>query len=108
MTKLQTLKPRLQVLDTRRVPVMQAKPGATERVRGRKWMSQRQRIMARDSYTCAACGCVRHDHEVDHRIPLEQGGSNDDSNLQLLCSGFGLCHAKKTAQEASGRAMRGW
>lgn len=106
MTKLQTLKPKLQVLDTRRVPMMQAKPGATERVRGRKWMSQRQRVMLRDNYTCAACGCVRHDHDVDHRMPLEQGGSNDDSNLQLLCSGPDRCHAQKTAQEAARRAGR--
>lgn len=107
MARLQTLKPGLKMLDTRLAPVMQAKPGATERVRGRQWMSQRQRVMVRDRYTCAGCGAVRNDHDVDHRIPLEQGGSNDDSNLQLLCSGPDRCHSKKTAQEAGNRAARG-
>lgn len=108
MPKLQTLRPKVQMLDTRRVPVLQTKPGATDRVRGRKWVSQRQRIMVRDNCACAACGLVRTDHDVDHRTPLEQGGTNDDGNLQLLCSGPGRCHAKKTAQEAGGRAARRW
>lgn len=104
--KLQTLKPKLQVLDTRRVPTLDTKAGATQRVRGRKWMTQRQRIQMRDACTCAGCGLVRIDHEVDHIVPLEQGGSNDDSNLQLLCSGPDGCHAKKTAREARARAGR--
>lgn len=44
------------------------------------------------------------DHDVDHRIPLEQGGSNEDDNLQLLCSGPDGCHARKTKSEAKQRA----
>ena len=106
MAKLQTLKPKLQMLDTRRVPTLDTKAGATQRVRGRKWMTQRQRIQTRDACTCAGCGLVRIDHEVDHIVPLEQGGSNDDSNLQLLCSGPDGCHTKKTAREARARAGR--
>ena len=53
------------------------------------------------------------DHEVDHRTPLEQGGSNEDSNLQLLCAWVdehGVkrgCHAEKTREEAQKRAGRG-
>ncbi|WP_429344005.1 HNH endonuclease [Paraburkholderia sp. GAS42] len=34
-------------------------------------------------------------------MPLEQGGSNDDGNLNLLCV---ECHNAKTAQEAAARA----
>lgn len=34
--------------------------------------------------------------EIDHRVPLSLGGSNDLNNLQLLC---GDCHRAKTACE---------
>lgn len=33
---------------------------------------------------------------VDHRIALENGGTNDHSNLQLLCE---PCHMEKTGQD---------
>ncbi|WP_459908709.1 HNH endonuclease [Caballeronia sp. HLA56] len=65
-------------------------------------MTTRKRIALRDSFCCAHCGQVwidRIDH-VDHRVPLEAGGSNDDANLQLLCTD---CHARKTAAEAAER-----
>lgn len=35
-------------------------------------------------------------YEVDHIIPLSQGGTNDDSNLLCLCR---KCHGIKTFQE---------
>jgi len=41
--------------------------------------------------------------QIDHKVPLEQGGSNDDDNLQPLCND---CHQAKTAAEA--RARAGW
>ena len=34
--------------------------------------------------------------ELDHRIPFSLGGSNDESNIQLLCKG---CHLEKTRSE---------
>ena len=34
--------------------------------------------------------------EVDHRVKLEYGGSNDVNNLEALCRD---CHGKKTAME---------
>ena len=34
--------------------------------------------------------------EVDHKIRLDQGGSNDIDNLVALCRN---CHGKKTASE---------
>lgn len=106
--KLTTLKSHVALLDTRRIPVLDTNAGATDRIRGRAWMQQRERINLRDGCKCAVCGAIRSDHDVDHRIPLERGGSNDDSNLQLLCSGPDRCHAKKTAAEAKARAGRGW
>jgi 5-methylcytosine-specific restriction protein A len=37
--------------------------------------------------------------DVDHIIPREAGGSDDDENLQGLCH---ACHSRKTAQEDGG------
>lgn len=104
--KLQRLQPRLKPLTQTKIKVLDTKAGATERIRGRAWMTTRQRIQQRDMCTCRACGLVRMDHDVDHIVPLEQGGSNDDDNMQLLCSGPERCHALKTASEVKSRAGR--
>ena len=41
-------------------------------------------------------GRVAPPQEVDHIIPLEQGGTHDETNLQALCK---PCHSAKTARE---------
>jgi 5-methylcytosine-specific restriction protein A len=101
---LQTLKPRLGTVDTRRVPTLETKAGATPMERGRAWMDKRERVAKAHGYRCAKCGKVwvsARDH-IDHIVPREQGGSNDESNLQPLCDV--PCHAEKTAAEAKVRA----
>lgn len=95
---------RLASIATNRLPTLQAKAGTTPRIRGDAWMAKRREVMRRDKFTCAACGAIRMDHEVDHRVPLEQGGTNDLANLQLLCGGPDRCHAAKTKAEAKARA----
>ncbi|WP_245392277.1 HNH endonuclease [Salinicola halophyticus] len=35
--------------------------------------------------------------EVDHIVNVEAGGTDDDSNLEAICS---PCHKAKTAREA--------
>jgi 5-methylcytosine-specific restriction protein A len=40
---------------------------------------------------------------VDHIKPLEQGGSNDDANLQYLCN---PCHVDKTNRDRGFRVKR--
>ena len=102
--KLQRLPNRLTAIATTRLPTLQTKAGSTKRIAGSTWMATRRRIMQRDGFACACCGAVRMDHECDHVVPLEQGGSNDDDNLQLLCSGVGRCHDLKTREEAKQRA----
>lgn len=55
---------------------------------------------------CVVCSTDAHPvvaTEVDHKVPLHKGGSDDDSNKQALC---GACHAMKTAQDM-GYALRG-
>lgn len=68
---------------------------ATTRVR----FTQRQRIQyaARQKYHCKCCGrMLDADWDVDHVVPLAGGGSNDSSNIQVLCPG---CHARKSRMQ---------
>ena len=54
-------------------------------------------VAAQQDWTCGHCKCqLDHTFEVDHKIRLEYGGSNDKSNLIALCRN---CHGKKTADE---------
>ncbi len=105
---LKTLKPRLAVLNTNRVKVLDTKAGATERVRGSAWMRVRYAVLTRDGYQCRSCGIVRRDNEVDHIIPLEQGGdAMDMGNMQTLCGGPDGCHTRKSAAEGRARRSKG-
>jgi 5-methylcytosine-specific restriction endonuclease McrA len=104
MPKLQMLKPRLRAIDSRRVRMLQHDT-VNPRPRGEQWMETRRRIQLRDGSVCCDCGrlWLPHRDHVDHEIPREQGGSDDDSNLRLRCI---ECHKAKTAREAQERAAR--
>lgn len=43
-------------------------------------------------------GCLVAATEVDHVIPIAQGGTDDPNNLQSTCS---ACHRRKTQHEAA-------
>ncbi len=48
---------------------------------------KKQKILERDSFTCKDCG-ITSDFaalEVDHIVPVCEGGSNDPTNLETLC-----------------------
>jgi hypothetical protein len=55
---------------------------------GRKRISIRKRffVLKRDHYRCCMCKRTGVELEVDHRVPVAQGGSNALDNLQALCS----------------------
>lgn len=62
------------------------------------WKSRRVRILVRDAYRCRSCSRVAYGRaaHVDHVKPLEDGGTDDDANLQVLCQS---CHGAKTREE---------
>lgn len=51
----------------------------------------RWKIFKRDNFTCQKCGC-QEDLELDHIIPLSQGGEDKEDNMQTLCK---KCNVQK-------------
>lgn len=49
------------------------------------WRTIRERIFARDDYTCQYCGVRGTKLECDHKHPVARGGSHDDENLVTAC-----------------------
>lgn len=102
--KLQTLKPRLQAAGSRVATLAPVRPNTVERKRGWAGVKDRNRIRERDCGLCQEC--LRNHRTsvgtaVDHIVPLWKGGSDDDTNKELLCNS---CHDVKTAREAAERA----
>lgn len=50
-------------------------------------LSERVFVLNRDRRTCQLCGRKAPEVvlEIDHIIPVSKGGTNDPSNLQVLC-----------------------
>ena len=48
---------------------------------------KKQKVLERDNFTCVKCGSTNSFNalEVDHLIPICNGGTNDYNNLQTLC-----------------------
>jgi hypothetical protein len=54
-------------------------------------------VASQQSWRCGQCNSqLTHTYEIDHKIRLEYGGSNDVENLVALCRN---CHGEKTAKE---------
>lgn len=67
----------------------------------------RMEILERNGFTCQLCGRTGGDADpsdsarkvrlvIDHEIPIEQGGTNDRSNLRVLCTACN--HARANIQ----------
>lgn len=70
----------------------------TAHYRTSDWRARRVRILVRDAYRCAVCRRVAYGRaaHVDHIRPLEDGGTDEDGNLQTLCEAH---HGAKTREE---------
>ncbi len=99
--RLKTLKSNLTTLPNRLQPLsgVGRRPGSAGlRWSGRKLQEWRARILGREPL-CRHCnekGITRRAQEVDHIVPLGQGGTYDDDNACPLCTD---CHKAKTARE---------
>lgn len=58
---------------------------------------QKKIIASNQKWTCNMCKeMLKDDYEIDHKIPLHQGGTCDTRNGQALCPD---CHREKTKIE---------
>lgn len=65
---------------------------------GKSWQRLRLLILDRDPI-CCECGRAAST-EVDHKVPMSQGGSTDDpDNLAGICK---PCHGRKSVKEDGG------
>lgn len=84
-----------------------AKTKPTKRVTGRKLQRLRAELFQRDPL-CAECkkhGRIALATQRDHVVPLEEGGSDDDGNVQGLCL---PCHDAKSKAERVRGLQRSW
>jgi 5-methylcytosine-specific restriction protein A len=100
--RLATVGSRVPLLDTRRVAMAQPQENYGKGRGGRPWRRKADAIKVRDRYTCQMCHRVTIEGEVDHIVPISQGGTDDPSNLQWLC--IEPCHREKTQREARGES----
>lgn len=74
------------------------KADAPKRMTGRKLQEARARLF-NENPLCVECirlGLVRLATQRDHVVPLNEGGADDDSNVQGLCDD---CHEAKSLGE---------
>lgn len=57
----------------------------------------KKKVAASQQWKCKICtNTLDETYEVDHTVALDNGGTNDMSNLRALCP---HCHRKKTVEE---------
>ena len=58
--------------------------------------TKKKYVASSQGWKCAACAKqLKHTFQVDHKIDLQFGGTNEVENLEALCND---CHAEKTAR----------
>lgn len=78
----------------------------THHARGSMTLQRRARIFEASGGRCAICTRKlgpQDDYDIDHRIALECGGTDDETNLQVVCD---WCHRDKTSDD-HGKAAKG-
>lgn len=60
---------------------------------------EKQSICSACNYKCSNCNTdlVEREFDIDHKIPIANGGKNSVENLQALCK---TCHKRKTSYES--------
>ena len=80
------------------IPPIVGKKDEGGRVTKRSVSETRKKYVASSqNWRCSQClNQLSHTFEVDHRVRLDKGGTNDPSNLVAMCR---ECHGAKTAME---------
>lgn len=97
---MRTLKPTVKMLNTATV----RKSSGTQRLTGNSLYAIQKRFERHTPRLCVHCatlGMVSYGNELDHIVPLWQGGAESDLNRQWLCD---VHHREKTSMEANQRA----
>jgi hypothetical protein len=63
------------------------------------WGAIRRFVFERDDYTCLYCHIRGGELEVDHKIPISRGGTNDLLNLATSCLHCNRSKRNLTAEE---------
>lgn len=108
MTRLRMLAPRVESLPATVQTMAQAAPTYGHGRGGRPWRRKREAVLKRDGYLCQPCkraGRITEATEVDHVVNLAEGGTDDATNLQGICT---ECHKVKTQEEAQRGIQRSW
>lgn len=95
--RISTMQPRISAA-TPGLPSLQP----VERITGRKLQERRAR-KRQENPLCVRCeerGVTRPWTQLDHKVPLWQGGADTDENTEGLCD---PCHEAKTSEEARAR-----
>jgi 5-methylcytosine-specific restriction protein A len=76
-----------------------SRTGQVHRIRGRELQRRRAQLFARQPWCVVCLGEGRHTRATvrDHRVPLSEGGTEAESNIQALCPD---CSDAKTQREA--------
>lgn len=83
------------------ISVAAVNPPTTTTTRKRLTPAKEKIIAAAQDYKCAICRVILPSTwELDHKIELWQGGTNELDNFQVLCPN---CHRKKTQLAAIAR-----
>ena len=78
-------------------PGFSAGAGATTKEKRNVSGLMKKKVAAGQSWKCGSCAATLDEtYEVDHRLALYKGGTNDETNLVALCP---HCHRKKTVEE---------
>ncbi len=109
MGRVTTLAPRVSCAPSRLSTGAPVVPTYGQGRGGRPWRRKRELVMKRDGYLCQCEDCQEAGRlpleadEVDHIVPVAEGGTDDDSNLRAINHD---CHKAKTQAEARRGAAR--
>lgn len=111
MARIATLTPRIASAPSRIKPSAPVAPRYGQGRGGRPWRRLREQILLRDKYLCRCDECEAKPllerapaSEVDHIVPVAEGGTDAPENLRAINSE----HHKLKTQEEARRGVRRW